>query len=109
MSLLTHKPARKRTSAGLQLEGLERREVLSTKTPMPAPMPMPMQSAPMDAAMALVPDSMVTATAVRSGNWSDPNTWARRAAPGANANALIGAGLTVTVDASTAAVHTVRV
>jgi hypothetical protein len=64
----------------------------------------------MNAALALVPNSTVTNTAVQSGSWSSPSTWKGGQVPGANANVLIPIGLAVTVDGvETASPHTIRV
>ncbi len=79
------------------------------------------------AVFALVPDSAATYKSVASGNWSDPtvwnhfnsttNTWvADGTTPGSNANVVISAATTVTVDGDEAidasgnrlALHTIR-
>jgi hypothetical protein len=70
---------------------------------------MSMAADDMAAVLALVPDAAVTATAAHSGNWSDPATWQNSAVPTAGANVLIPAGATVTLDATTNPLHTVRV
>ncbi len=46
----------------------------------------------------MMPDSAATNVAVKSGNWSDPTTWSNGAVPAANADVLIPAGITETVD-----------
>jgi hypothetical protein len=90
---------RQRNRARLAVEQFEPRDL-------PSGMPM----ADMTAVMNLVPDAAVTDTAVQSGNWSSPGTWAGGHLPGNNANVLIPMGLSVTVDAvETARLHTVRV
>jgi hypothetical protein len=58
-------------------------------------------------ALALVPDSAVTDTAL-GGNWSDPASWSN-GVPGAADNVLIPNGITEIVDAVVQAVHTIRV
>src|SRR5262245_39326912 len=102
MSLFLRTPGQKRPSTRLSRESLERRRVLST---MPSPAEPPESS---DAALALVPDAQVTAQAVRSGAWSSPGTWQNSVVPTANANVLIPVGDTVTVDTTTASLHTLR-
>jgi hypothetical protein len=81
-------------STKLQFESLETRDLLTGYA---------------TGALALVPDTAVNATAVQSGNWSDPNTWLGGAVPAANANVVIPTLLSVTVDGTTNPVHTVRV
>jgi hypothetical protein len=61
------------------------------------------------AALALVTNAAVTAQAVQSGAWSDPNTWLGRIVPAANANVLIPSLTSVTLDTTTNPVHTIRV
>ncbi len=51
----------------------------------------------------MMPDSAATNVAVKSGNWSDPSTWQNGAVPAANADVLIPAGITETVDGVIAA------
>jgi hypothetical protein len=63
----------------------------------------------MTQALALVPDGAMTALAVQSGNWSDPNTWQNGTVPDANANVLVPSQTTVTLDTTSNPVHTVRV
>jgi len=96
MSFFVRRRARtkKRPIPQLRLELLESRDLLSK---LQAPV------------LALVPNSAVTATASQSGNWSDPNTWQNQQAPAANDNVLIPSNVTVTVDTTTNAVHTIRV
>jgi uncharacterized repeat protein (TIGR02543 family) len=47
--------------------------------------------------------------AAQSGNWSDPATWSSGVVPEAGTDVVIGAGTTVTVDASTAALGNLRI
>ena len=89
----TQKTARK---TRLHLETLESRELLTVNSTMAQ-------------ALALVPDSALTAVAFQSGSWSDPNTWQNGAVPDANANVLIPSQITVTLDTNSNPVHTVRV
>jgi hypothetical protein len=63
----------------------------------------------MQAVLALVPNAAVTNTAVHSGAWSQASTWLGGHIPAANANVLISTGVTVTLNTSTASLHTVRV
>jgi hypothetical protein len=86
---------KKSQTARLQLEFLESRDLLSNTLA--------------DQILALVPTSAVTAQVVQNGNWSSPTTWRNQAVPSANANVLIPSGLTVNVDTTTNAVHTIRV
>jgi hypothetical protein len=79
----------------LQCESLESRVLLSNVLA--------------DQVISLVPDSALTAGAIQNGNWSNPNTWRNHQVPAANANVLIPSTLTVTLDTTTNAVHTVRV
>ena len=79
----------------LVLESLESRNLLSNGLT--------------DQALALVPDSAVTARAVQTGNWSNPATWQNGVVPAAGANVLIPSALSVTVDTTTSQVHTIRV
>src|SRR5690242_5353899 len=74
----------------LSVESLEDRLVLSTMGGMNCGCD--------PAVMALVPDSAVTNTAIKSGAWSDPNTWANGKTPGAGANVLISQGVDVTLN-----------
>jgi hypothetical protein len=84
----------KQRLAKLHVENLESREVPTAYSA---------------AALALVPDAAVTAQAVQSGNWSDPNTWSNGAVPAANADVLVPSLMSVTVDSTTNPVHTIRV
>ena len=45
----------------------------------------------------------VWSAAAQNGNWSDPATWSCGTVPGAGTDVIIGAGITVVVDTSTAA------
>jgi hypothetical protein len=94
------KAKRKPQSTRLHLEALEARELLSTT---------PSVIGYRAAALALVPYSAVNDQAVRSGNWSSSLTWQNGVVPEAHANVLIPSGLTVNVDTTTDAVHTIRV
>src|SRR5262249_10207802 len=67
-----------------------------------------MPMADMDAALALVPDAMVTARAIQSGAWSNASTWLNGHVPTANDNVFIPGGDAVTLDSITAPVHTIR-
>ena len=93
--LLWSHRSRKKNVRKPGLETLESRELLSVDT-----------SA---AALALVPDSAVTAQAVHSGNWSEPGTWQNRIVPTANANVLIPSQISVTLDGTTNPLHWVRI
>ena len=55
------------------------------------------QDAEHDAMLALVKRNQATSTSVRSGNWSDPQTWGGTL-PAANGRIVVAAGHTVTVD-----------
>src|SRR4051812_39943889 len=87
-------PVRPRVARSLpaRAEALETRRLLHSAPHNPAMMDEHM------AMMALVPDDAVTDAAVRSGAWSDGATWRSGKAPAAEANVLVPAGLTVTVD-----------
>ena len=64
----------------------------------------------LNAVNALVDLKMVTAVAIQSGNWSDPDTWQNRAVPATGANVWIMPGSSVQVDGQfPAALHTIRV
>src|SRR5688572_15556241 len=80
--------------------------------PVPAPVPHadnPTLHAEHMALMNLVPHDAATHVAVMSGNWSDPATWRDGLLPDLNANVLVGAGVTLTVDAVNATpVHWLR-
>jgi hypothetical protein len=92
----SHRASTKRgLSAKLQLEILESRDLLSTDVAA--------------AALALVPNTAVTAQAVQSGNWSSPATWHNGLLPAANANVLIPAQVSVTIDGTTPAIHSLRI
>lgn len=61
-------------------------------------------------AMALVPLESATHRAVRSGDWTDPQTWEGGAVPGEGAHVVVPEGLRVTVDEGLApALKTLRV
>jgi hypothetical protein len=102
-------PARVRKT--LMCEELEPRLVMSSSSVMgtgPIVGGSSMMSDDM-AVLSLVPYSAVTSTAIRSGNWSDPNTWKGGVVPAAGANVLIPAGDTVTVDSQIqTSLHTIR-
>jgi hypothetical protein len=62
------------------------------------------------ALLALVPRHAATHIAATSGNWSDPATWQNGLRPIDNANVLIPAGITITVDGQFAeTLRTIRV
>ena len=62
------------------------------------------------ALFALVAYDSVTHTAIASGDWTDAAIWENGVVPGNDANVLIGAGVTVTIDSSIATTfRTVRV
>lgn len=71
--------------------------------------PLPIQQEHM-AVMNLVTDEQVTHTALTSGRWADPTTWADGRIPIAGAHVLIASGVTVTLDhVDTIPIHTLRV
>ena len=84
-----------------RLEGLEPRLLLHDN---------PTMDREHAAVFALVPDLAVTHFAIQDGDWSNPMTWVNGAVPAAEANVLVPAGLTVTVDGKFAdALRTARV
>jgi hypothetical protein len=98
MGVFSRKHRKPSLSPQLNLELLERRDLLT----------MTMPPGEMAAALALVPDSAVTDQAVRSGLWSSPSTWQNGWVPGPSDNVLIPTLDAVTVDALASA-NTIRV
>jgi len=89
------------------LRGVQDDEVVNVTLPHAGD---PVRQAEHFMAMALVSYDAVTHTAVKSGSWSDTETWENGQIPEADGNVLIGKGVTVAVDGVFAeALRTVRV